>query len=803
MISKRIPMTSAKKSSFAGLVNYITNSQGISERVGEVRITNCQSEDLRWAVGEVLSTQQQNTRAEGDKTYHLLISFAPGEKPSAEVLRDVEDRICAAMGYGEHQRVSAVHNDTDVLHIHVAINKIHPVRHTMHEPYRDFKTRSDICAKLEIEHGLERVNHAGKKPYSESRANDMERHAGVESLLSWVRKECLEQMQGASSWKQLHQVLHEHGLELREKGNGFVIQSQDGTMVKASTVARELSKAKLEGRLGAYEVRPSVGVQSLPAGAIPKKPGIGRVGRKPPPLSRNRLRSLGSLQSLELDSGKRYEKRPIGNSDTTELYARYRDDQAAVRHTRTKELALERERRDRALDYAKKESALKRASIKLMVTPGITKKLLYASAHQTLQKQLAKIRADHRKAVERINTTQKARQWADWLQAKAKDGDQEALTALRAREGARGLRGDSITAKNKPKATTVERAAQEHITKEGTVIYRAGASAIRDDGSKLQLSRGTNFDGIETALRMAVARYGEQITVTGSQQFKEQVAQTAALRGLPIKFDDPALEQRRQVLQQAIEKERSNVGTDRGRAAGAGPGSDGIDTARRGRSGAGRNTTGATSGRPDGVRGYATGTGVPGRAGAGLGTDGGRIAVRATGGTAKPGIARVGRKPPPESQNRLRTLSQLGVVQLTNGGESLLPSHVPGRVEQQGTATDNGLRRNVSRGGIEGLPTSIDGIKAARQYIAEREDKRAKGFDIPKHRLYNATDEGAAAFAGVRSVEGQSMALLKRGDEVLVLPINEATARRMKRMKLGEPVTTTAKGAIKSKGRSR
>ena len=47
------------------------------------------------------------------------------------------------------------------------------------------------------------------------------------------------------------------------------------------------------------------------------------------------------------------------------------------------------------------------------------------------------------------------------------------------------------------------------------------------------------------------------------------------------------------------------------------------------------------------------------------------------------------------------------------------------------------------------------------------------------------------------------MALLKRGDEVLVLPINESTARRMKRMKLGEPVTTTAKGAIKSKGRSR
>ncbi|MCW0218871.1 MAG: hypothetical protein OJI67_11165, partial [Prosthecobacter sp.] len=64
MISKRIPMNSAKKSSFAGLVNYITNGQGKSERVGEVQITNCQSQDVRWAIGEVLGTQNQNTTAE-------------------------------------------------------------------------------------------------------------------------------------------------------------------------------------------------------------------------------------------------------------------------------------------------------------------------------------------------------------------------------------------------------------------------------------------------------------------------------------------------------------------------------------------------------------------------------------------------------------------------------------------------------------------------------------------------------------------------------------------------------------------
>jgi hypothetical protein len=114
------------------------------------------------------------------------------------------------------------------------------------------------------------------------------------------------------------------------------------------------------------------------------------------------------------------------------------------------------------------------------------------------------------------------------------------------------------------------------------------------------------------------------------------------------------------------------------------------------------------------------------------------------------------------------------------------------------------LRRDVSRsGGIAPEGKAISSAQAARQYVAEREDKRAKGFDIPKHRLYNQADDGPATFEGLRQVEGQSMALLKRGDELLVLPVNEATARRMKRMKLGDPVTASATGAIKSKGRSR
>ena len=89
------------------------------------------------------------------------------------------------------------------------------------------------------------------------------------------------------------------------------------------------------------------------------------------------------------------------------------------------------------------------------------------------------------------------------------------------------------------------------------------------------------------------------------------------------------------------------------------------------------------------------------------------------------------------------------------------------------------------------------------RYIAEREAKRLKLFDIQKHVRYTDDSEGAAAYVGTRQIEGQSLALLERGEEVMVLPVDEATARRLKRVAVGESVTVTPQGTIKTKGRSR
>ena len=69
-------MQSLRKSDFAGLVKYITDTQSKNERVGHIAVTNCHSD--RVEITEVLNTQAQNTRAVSDKTYHLIVSFRAG-----------------------------------------------------------------------------------------------------------------------------------------------------------------------------------------------------------------------------------------------------------------------------------------------------------------------------------------------------------------------------------------------------------------------------------------------------------------------------------------------------------------------------------------------------------------------------------------------------------------------------------------------------------------------------------------------------------------------------------------------------
>jgi hypothetical protein len=260
-------------------------------------------------------------------------------------------------------------------------------------------------------------------------------------------------------------------------------------------------------------------------------------------------------------------------------------------------------------------------------------------------------------------------------------------------------------------------------------------------------------------------RYGTNITVHGTAEFKAQIVEVAATAKLQLTFTDSTLERKRVALvthSTTTQQESNNESTDRGRRTGSGTGGIGSS---------GRN--------------------------AGAGRDRGRGAF-GFGFTRKTYLGSVTAIPPPEARNGLRNLSELGVVRFAEGGEMLLPGAVSGHLEQPGAQSDNALRRRVSRGGLAPLS-----FAAADQYIEEREQKRFKILDIMEHRRYTMADVGVLAFAGVRRIAGESLALLKRNEVILVMPIDEKTANRLSRLAIGDPVTCTGVGIVKTKGRSR
>jgi hypothetical protein len=661
MIAKHIPISAAGRSSFARLARYLTDAQGKEVRTGAVRITNCISDSAEAAALEVLNTQAMNTRSTADKTYHLIISFRRDENPDAATLAAIEDRLCDGLGFSGHQRVSVVHEDTDNLHLHVAINKIHPTRYTIHEPFRAYRTLAKLCDKLEDEFCLQKDNHTPKQVGAENRASDMEHHAGLESLLGWIKRECKDQLLCAQSWEQLHTILAENGLRIHPRANGLVITADDGTSVKASSVGREFSKPSLEQRFGPFE--------SAPGQQVPRKPA------------------------------RRYQKQPLATGvDTTELYARYRAAQAGALDNRAHDREQARARKERRIEAAKRSVRLQRATLKLATIPRPAKKLIYGALTHALGEEIAAIKRLYRCERQAIDRQHRRFQWTDWLRREAEMGDLQALAALRARNRQGSLTGDAVTGDTASKLS-IRPSGHDSITRKGTIIYHVGASAIRDDGARLKVSHGADQAAMRCALRMAVARYGNRIAVNGSDAFKEQILMAAVADELRITFTDPALEQRRSQLVHAS----STVGK-----------------------------------KWNGHRN-------PKHAG----TNGAAGAERPAGRATSPGN-------PPSTR-----------------GSS--------------TATSNRDR-----------PTSV-----ADRYIAEREQKRVNGFDIPKHAHYTALNAGAAAYAGTRRIDGHPLALLRQGDQVTVLEVDEATARRLGRLPLGAQVAVSAQGAIKAKGRSR
>lgn len=497
MIAKRCDLESGKKSNFVALANYIMRGKHKDgekkEIVSPPTFTNVKSEGNEFALKEILFTQSMNTRAKGDKTYHLLISFQDGENPPPEILKKVEEELCKALGYSEHQRLSVVHRDTDNLHIHVAINKIHPTRFTMHEPYYD---KNEIlpkaCELLEKKYGLRVDNHTPKNNQSLANAMNMEKAGGMESLVGWIQRNCLEDMRGAGSWERLHEILNKHGLEIKEKGRGLVITN--GEMgVKASTVAREFSKVSLEKRLGSFE-----------------------------------------SEKVKKISEQKYEKKPMpGRTNSKQLWERYKQESQNNRESNLEALKKAKKVMDRKIKSANSMYSFQKIMLSV-VTYSAFKKILNTMFIGAKKAKIKAARQAYQKTKGKIFSEGRKQTWIDWLKKEAAKGNNEALSYLRSRR-VKSPDGNTMAGKVKPGETL----SPLGVTAKGSKMFPGN---IRETEQHVVVPEDWTMEAVLQALKVANEKFSGNIDMQGSDEFKRSAVQIAVSENMNVRFSDPLIE---------------------------------------------------------------------------------------------------------------------------------------------------------------------------------------------------------------------------------------------------------------------
>ncbi|HCZ9311764.1 TPA: relaxase/mobilization nuclease domain-containing protein [Citrobacter amalonaticus] len=560
------------------------------EKVASYRVTNCGTDDPADAAILIQATQAANTRSKAEKTYHFVYSFPPGEQPDLETLHAIEDELCAAIGLDEHQRVSAVHIDTDNLHVHVAINKVHPTGLQNIEPYYDQFRLMEACERLEVEHGLQRTFH-GLEAKQRHQNRDIEllpakapeqrdslfrehlRNAYDLSISKPPEAKTLNGLRKLSDTR-LQRQSADKAEPVRIGAKVASVEAQSGIETLIGYAARELAPAMRQAtswqELHDAAAEHGLEVRQRGAGLVIGEPDSGiwakasNVGRD---LSMKALTDrLGPFQPSERQAEakanrKRYEPRPRrpDNPTTAGLFNQYqRERQAAI-------LA-----RRQGLDQIKRESAAFNAQVKQwsqtermllkVAGKGPTKRLMYGTIKQQADASRQKNRqsADARRQALFKQTTMPT--WADWLTQQAERGNTEALAVLRDREErTRRWNGELLTADraDKAKAVVLDKL-KPKARKDGAMAYSTiDGGMVIDRKTHVQAQKATTGAAL-VALELASKRFeGQALIVEGTDEFRLEVAQLAGMHGLKVTFTDPAMERMRRETAEYKEMEKA------------------------------------------------------------------------------------------------------------------------------------------------------------------------------------------------------------------------------------------------------
>lgn len=262
---------------FAGLVRYLTQTPaqknaapperlGVSTtRVLWTETTNLLTDNPAHAVRIMRATANHSARCKAP-AYHFVISWPSGTTPDKPLIKAIVEGVCTDMGLDELQRLVVAHDDTNHRHVHVVLNRVHPITHKAWNRAQDWVRLEQSLKKQADTFGMPFVpgrhnspdTFAGKpkRPsngaFHEAKRKGLSNPPSVWSLdrIRNLRPTLITAFASANTWTELHSNLASHHLSLSKKGGGLVITEGTSDM-KLSKLAKPLRLASLEARFRA------------------------------------------------------------------------------------------------------------------------------------------------------------------------------------------------------------------------------------------------------------------------------------------------------------------------------------------------------------------------------------------------------------------------------------------------------------------------------------------------------------------------------------------------------------------------
>ena len=237
------------------------------------------NDDQKSRIAEMIALSEESRSA--DPIEHIVFSWQEDEIPTDGNIERLIDVLLEQTGMKDHQIVYSLHKDTDNVHLHVMINRVNPV--TCRAKHMEWKLNEILKVVALIEHeqnwktetnavyrildgklkDMRSPSSPDRKKTVNGKLRDNEIRTGEKSALRQAQEQAIPILKSTKDWQNLHERLAKIGMKYEKKGSGALIFVGD-VPVKASDVGSPYTLSKMQKRLGKYQP-PSTSLKIAPS----------------------------------------------------------------------------------------------------------------------------------------------------------------------------------------------------------------------------------------------------------------------------------------------------------------------------------------------------------------------------------------------------------------------------------------------------------------------------------------------------------------------------------------------------------